>query len=223
MIYLNINQISTELKTLKMIRLFKEKPIAQAFSIVRENVSKRVNELSDNEIMNSKVDFLADHISNSLNIKPIEIDFESRTAKVDMVKIPWNQFPPNFDVTRGESYSCAKVSYTFPIIKGDEQLLSVSPKGYYFNKDINAKIYNNNLIIEYQTLYGNIKLSEEIKDEVKQFIGETVELIKATIPTIENEVIEFNKTLNPIAIDLIQDKKDLIQASLDQNDDLNDF
>lgn len=206
-----------------MTKLFRERRIDDAFSLVLENARKNVNRLEKYRILNEDLENMATMIAQALNINKLTIDLNDRVTKVEMVEIPWNRFPAGTDVRHGRSYPCARVNYTFTINDGDVELLSVHPQTSSFNHDITAKVNNNKFTIGYQTLYANRELSEKVKSEVKQGMRNIINSLDTVIGAINEEVEDFNGNLADYVKELLEKRKEEIKKQDDQNNDLNDL
>ena len=204
-----------------MIKLFKERRIDDAMNLVLRNVQDRINNLSDYELLNGDLDQMSDEISESYQIKKLEIDPDDRNVETTMENIPGSWFPPGTDVRRNQYYSCAKVSYTFTIQSGDTELLSVHPKTASFNHDVDAEVNGNKITIGYQTRYANPDLSDKVKQEVKEGIRAIIQSSLQVIDAINKEVEEFNKNLKDQIQNVLEKKEQELQKRNDQNDDLN--
>lgn len=203
-----------------MIKLFREKRIEEAFIIVFQNVQKRIDSLSDNEILNGDLDQMVENISQNFQLAELEIDLNNRDVITVMTDIPGSMFPPGTDVRRNQYYSCAKVNYTFSIQSGNGELLSVKPSKTSFNHEVVAEIDNNQFTIGYQTRYANLNLSDQVKEEVKQSIRLIINSMRQVIDTINDEVATFNGQLKDEIKDVLEKRKKEIRKRNEQNDDL---
>tara|TARA_R110001583_G_C5475560_1_gene393262 strand:+ start:73 stop:690 length:618 start_codon:yes stop_codon:yes gene_type:complete len=205
-----------------MIKLFRERPIQDAFSIIENNIPRRVNNITDSGITGPN---LAEHIktvTEGLQIRPISIDFEDRKVDLKMVNLKGNRFPAGFDVTPNGTYPCALVEYEFKA-NGNQELLSLHPRTANFNRTVLANINGNVLTIGIQTLYGNSELNDKTKKEVKSEISGIMDDMKNVIDAINNEVSEFNKNINQKVTEQFNIKKAEIEKKEAQKSDLNDL
>ena len=205
-----------------MIKLFRERRIQDAFSIIENNIPKRVNNITESGITGPN---LAEHIkmvTEGLQIKPISIDFEDRTVDLRMVNLKGIHFPQGFDVAPNGTYPCALVEYKFKA-NGNQELLALHPRTAIFNRTVLASVNGNELTIGIQTLHGNSELNDKTKKEVKSEISEIIEDMKIVINAINNEVSEFNKTLNQKVTEQFNIKKEEIEKDEALKNDLNDL
>jgi hypothetical protein len=205
-----------------MISLFREKRIDDLFRIVLRNIQEHIAQINEKQLLEENSLSLAKKVADRFYVKPLTIDFEKKDVKVMMVNLPWNAFPPDYDVTRGNSYSCAKVLYTIQI-NGDLELLNAKPNESSLYRPIKADVTENAFTIEYQTLYGNSELSEEIRLEVKRNAKQDIDSIKNLVPILNKEVKVFNDGLENKAFEIIEKRKISIKNKGDQNLDLNDL
>ncbi|WP_428744971.1 hypothetical protein [Tenacibaculum sp.] len=204
-----------------MIKLFKERKIDYAFQIANNSVVQKINHFSDYQIMEEDIDALAKKISEENKINPIEVDYESREGKLVNENVSGMKFPQGYDINPNESMVCAKAVYTFKV-SGNLELFSFQPKNMTFNKNVEASINNTYLNIEHQT-FSQKPLREDKISEVKESIKETIDLMKKIIPVINSEVVEYNKTLEGKAKEILKKRKEQIESELNQDDDINDF
>ena len=205
-----------------MIKLFKEVPIQNAFSIVERNAGRKVESIAESGILGSDVEEQIKMITESLQIKPIEIDFDDRKVETKMVNVKGSSFPPQFDVERNKNYPCVMVSYEYKA-NGNQELLSVQPKTANFNRILPVSLNGNVLTINIQTLYGNPELNEKTKKEVKNQIIAITDDMKIVIDAINTEIQEYNGTINETVIGKVNNRKELINKRESQKNDLNDF
>jgi len=206
-----------------MIKLFNERRIEDAFSVVLRNAQKRIDSLGDQYIYDHDLQQIANEIATSLQLKQLVIDLNNRKANVVMKDIPWNMFPPGTDVRRGVSYPCALVNYTFSVDSGDMELLTVHPRTSAFNFDIPIAINKRNFVIGYQTKYANPKLSDKVKSEVKQGMKKNIDSMKIVIDAINKEVNEFNESIEGQIMEVLEKTREEIKERREQNKDLNTF
>ena len=204
-----------------MIKLFKERKIDYAFQIANNSVVQRINNISDYQIMEEDIDALAKKISEEKKINPIEVDYESREGKLVNENVSGMKFPRDSDISPNESLVCAKAVYSFKV-NGDLELFSLEPKKMLFNKKVDAKINGSYLKLEYQT-FTQKPLREDKKNEVKESIRETIDLMKKIIPVINKEVGEYNSTIEEIAKGILEKRKEQIESEQNADDDINDL
>lgn len=206
-----------------MIKLFREKKISDYFIISGRNVLKKVESINEYELLNDEVENLAVKILTPLKLKHLSIDFENRTAESKMINIPAENFPRNYDVRRGQKYPCARVSYTYNLLSNNIELLSVCPSNFLINKVVDTSVGQNNFTIHYQTLYGNINLTDEIKREVKIWASSIEEQMTEIIKNINDEIDSFNIEILELLKNTIEGRKMKINAKKNQDNDLNNF
>ena len=173
-----------------MINLFKERSIQDVFAIVEKNAERKVYFVAESEIMGTNVGKHIKMITEKLQIIPIIIDFNDRKVDVKMVNIKGSDFPTQYGVVREKSYPCALVSYEYET-SGDQELLSIYPRTANFNRSLLVDVNGNVLIINIQTLYGNIELNEKTKKEIKNEIIAITNDMKIVIEALNNEIKEF--------------------------------
>jgi hypothetical protein len=205
-----------------MISLFREKRIDELFQIVNRNIQTHVSQMQENQILLEDSRDLAARLATRFSIKPLVMDLEKRDVNVILVNLPWDAFPPDYDVTRGKSYPCAKVLYTIKF-SGDVELLSAEPYNSSLFRTINADINEGAFTIGYQTLYGRPQLSDEIQSDVKRNVKQDINSINDLIPVLNNEVKIFNDSLEDEIYQIIEKMKEAIKNRDDQNQKLNDL
>ena len=204
-----------------MIKLFKERKIDYAFQIANNSVIQKINHLSDHQIMVGDIDALAKKISTEKKINPIDVDYNSRDGKLVNENVSGMKFPRGFDINPNESRVCAKAVYSFKV-SGDLELFSLEPKNMLFNKQVDATINGNYLKVEYHT-FTQKPLAEDKKNEIKESIRETIDLMKKIIPVINNEVAEYNSTIEETAKGILEKRKKRIESEQNEDDDINDL
>ena len=202
-----------------MFKLFKEQSIENAFNLVRQNINRKVDNIPKYDIMEENHDNLVKRIS--MKIQPLEIDFQSRKGKLDNEEINGQNFPQGYDVEPDKNYECAKAVYSFKIT-GDTELFAVEPKGKIFQKNVKASNNKNYLFIEYQT-FSKQPLNENKINEIKDFIRETIRLMKDFIPVINNEIDTFNNQMNDYIKVQLKERKRQLQLKRSQDDNINDL
>ena len=206
-----------------MIKLFNENHINYDFQETFKTAVKSVENLSDYQLANQSAQELTDRICKPLKEKPLVVDLENKTAKVEMIGISGSNFPQGYDVNRNKQYPCARITYTFDIKSDSSKFLYALPTNHTFPHTM-VKVDNLvKLHVYYQTRYGNIDLNEEIKRTVKNWIIDLVPKIEQTISLINNEIEEFNNSL-PIKLkEFIEDRISKVNRKNEQNDDLANF
>tara|TARA_R110002020_G_scaffold297926_4_gene513626 strand:- start:5007 stop:5666 length:660 start_codon:yes stop_codon:yes gene_type:complete len=205
-----------------MIKLFRERPIRDAFAVIEKNAERKVDTITESGITGEIKDEHIKMITESLQIHPIDINFDDRKVDVKMVNIKGSHFPPQYDVQRGKNYLCAMVSYEYKA-NGNQELLSIHPTTANFNRNLLVDVIGNALTINIQTLYGNSELNEKTRKEVKNEIIAITDDMKIVIEALNNEVEEFNKGINQMVIDKVNARKEIIEKREKQKNDLNDF
>lgn len=205
------------------MNLFKEKRINDTYNGLIENMVTRVNGLQESRILNGNVEKLTNDLFKSLKINPLIIDFSDRKVALEMTDRPGSHFPSDFDVSRERNYSCAEVFYTFTVISGDMELLTVQPNTHEFTKDVKVSMSGNNFTISYQTLYGNSELSEELKREIKSIMTATINEMESTVTGINHDLEEYNAKISDMIKEKIEQRKIKIKNKNSQNNELNDF
>ena len=206
-----------------MIKLFREKRINETYNLPVSNMVKSVKRIDEHRILNTDTDTLTDEIFKSFKRNHLEIDFSDREVNVKMVDLPAGYFPRSYDVRRGKTYPCAKANYTFTVKSGEMDLLAVQPNQNQFMANVDASINGNNFTIGYQTHYGNIELSEEIKKEIKNTMAKTIEQMESTVIGINQDLDVYNSEMKRMIRENIEKRKVDIEKKNSQNDDLNDF
>ena len=131
------------------------------------------------------------------------------------------KFPRDYDIGPDESMVCAKSVYSFKV-SGDLELFSLEPKGMIFNKKVDAKINGSYLKLEYQT-FSQKPLREDKINEVKESIRETIDLMKKIIPVINNEVTEYNATIEKKAKGILEKRMEQVKSEQNQDDEINNL
>ncbi|NHM04701.1 hypothetical protein [Flavobacterium celericrescens] len=206
-----------------MIKLFREKKINDLFITAGRNIIKKADSINDYELFNSEVESLAIKTLAPLKLKHLSIDFENRTAESKMIDIPAENFPRNYDVRRGQKYPCARVSYSYNLLSNNIELLSVSPINFTISQIVDTNVGKNNFTIHYQTLYGNLNLTDEIKKEIKNWASSLEDEMKEVVKCINKEIDTFNIDILELLKKAIEDRKNKIISKKDQDNDLNDF
>lgn len=206
-----------------MIKLFNENHINSDFQETFKNAVRAVENLSEYELQNESSTELTERIVENFKEKPLEVDLENKSATVEMINIPGNRFPPGYDVSRGKSYPCARVKYSFDIKSDNSKFLYALPTNHRFD-NVTAEVDNLvKLHIYYQTMYGNSELSDDVKKEVKNWIVDLVPKIKTTINLINKDIQDFNDGMKPKIKELIEKRIEQVNRKNKQNDDLADF
>ncbi len=205
-----------------MISLFREKRIDDLFLIVERNIQTHVSQMHENQILSEDSKDLAARLATRFSIKPLVMDLEKRDVNVIMVNLPCNAFPPDYDVTRGKSYPCAKVLYTIKY-SGDSELLSAKPNNSSLFRPINADVTEETFTIGYQTLYARPQLSDEVQSDVKRNVKQDIDSMSILIPVLNDEVKVFNDSLEDKVYQIIEKIKKAIKNRDDQNQKLNDL
>ncbi|MEE4248866.1 MAG: hypothetical protein V2I33_26120 [Kangiellaceae bacterium] len=205
------------------MKLFNERPISVVFQETFGRAINEVHAINEYGFNKENLQNLTTEIYNVYKEKSIEVDFTKKSARVEMEQISGKYFPADYDVNRNQNYPCAKVVWTFKIIKGSK-FLDTFPKNNSF-KPINVYVDRGNNLLEvyYQTLYAREELSDQIKQEVKSWIADLVPKIENTISLINDEISEFNNAMkNKVEEEIIKRVKE-IEKKNQQNDDLADF
>jgi hypothetical protein len=205
-----------------MISLFNEKRIDDLLRIVDGNIQKHISQINENQLVTEDSRDLAKKVAKRFSIKSLEIDFNKRDAKVIMVDVPWDFFPPDYDVTRGNSYSCAKVLYTVQY-SGDSEFLIAIPKNASLFRPMKADVTESSFTFGYQTLYGRQQLSEEVHSDVKRNLKQDIDSMSNLVPVLNNEINIFNEGLEEKAYQLIEIIRKVIKNREEQNRKLNDL
>lgn len=206
-----------------MIKLFREKRINDSYNIPVQNMITKVNGLNENSIINGNIVELTNDLYKYLKLKPLIIDFSDREVNVKMIDLPGSSFPRSYDVSRGKSYPCAKAFYTFSIKSGEIGLLSVQPNINPFMSNVDASIYENTFTIGYQTTYGSLELSDEIKKEIKSTMAKTIVEMEATVLGIKEDFEVYNIEIKRMIKEKIEKRKVEILKNNSQNKELNDL
>lgn len=206
-----------------MIKLFREKKINDYFTIVGRNILKKAENINEYEILNDEIKNIATKSLASFKLKNLSIDLKNRTVNSEMINIPAEKFPRNYDVRRGEKYPCAKVSYTYNLLSNNIELLSVSPSKITMDKIVEASIGQKSFTIHYQTLHGNINLSDEAKKEIKNWAISIEKQIVEIVKNINEEIDIFNLEIFELFKKALEDRKQKIILKKKQDNDLNDF
>lgn len=207
-----------------MIKLFEEKNVQEAFKPILKKAIQKIDLLTNKTILENDLKAEAHKISNQLIISPLKIDFKNPKVEVQLVNLDASQFPPGTDVRRGQSYPCARVSYTFTIESGDVELLCVNPTKRSFQRDVGITTDNSNeFTINYQTHYANIDLPDQLKQEIKREIRNIVHDMQPMLEALNNDIDEFNESL-PDKIEKVLSAKQIeLKKKRDQDDDLANF
>ncbi|SEA51060.1 hypothetical protein [Bizionia paragorgiae] len=204
------------------IKLFNEHHINHWLQKTFKSAINEVDGLHEYNLTNGNVEQLRNDVYNQYKEKPLEVDFEKKSANVEMTQISGKFFPPGADVNRNQSYSCARVVWSFNI-KQSSKFLYSSPSNHSFEKVLVDVDNLTKLHIYYHTTYGSKELSEPLKKEVKNWISELVPKIENTITLINKEIAEFNEAMLPKIQERIEERIAEIEKKNNQNDDLADF
>ena len=204
------------------MKLFKEKNINEYFKVIFEKVKLDIENMNEEKFMQYNPNELAKIKSDASKLNHFQIDLENRTSNVVMVLIPGKRFPITYDVTRGQSYPCARIDYSYNLPK-ESELLSFQPTGFQISQQIEASINEDKLILHYQTLYGNENLTEAEKIKVNNAMILLHEEINRIVEYINLDIDIFNGKIDELISKLISKRRDKINKSGDQNNDLNDF
>lgn len=140
-----------------------------------------------------------------------------------MIDLPAKLFPRGYDVRQGKSYSCAKAFYTFNVKSGEVGLLSVQPNINPFMSNVDTTINGNSFTIGYQTYYGSIELSDEIKKDIKNTMAKTIAEMESTVNGINQDLEVFNTEIKRLIKENIEKRKVEIEKKNSQNNELNDL
>src|SRR5690606_14246600 len=152
------------------MKLFQEKHIYEFFQSYIPRIKNEIEHYNYTNVDEKDISIISNELYNRYKLKPIEISLENREANVTMIQIPSSSFPPGYDVTPGKKYNCAKVEYTYTLPKNHEYLMYL-PYNFQINP-INLETNSQQITFSYQTLYGSIELSDQVKEDVKNWIIE---------------------------------------------------
>lgn len=203
-----------------MTKLFGEVPFKKIENTILKNLESKIESIEDNEILNSDLKILAEKQVSKSKVKKLEINFDERKYQVEMKTIKGRELPHGFDVGLEENTSRAKVSYSFPLINGDVELLSSFPKDAYISKPIIGNATNKEISIHFQTTSQSEILDEKIKEEVITWRDISIRDLKTAVEDINSQVDNLNKSLIHKAEDQLNKKYVIAKKKHDQGNEL---
>ncbi|MFV8347028.1 hypothetical protein [Flavobacterium sp. ZB4P13] len=204
------------------MKLFKENNLKNYLTQKLDRAKSDIQYMTEFEIAKiSKEDLLA-KLTKEATVKPLSVNLQDRTVKVMMIDVPAEIFPRTYNVYSGEKYSCARITYTYPS-PNDSQLMGCAPSNYNSNLNVELSFSPKEMHVNYQTFYGNEKLSDDKKAEVKKWITSVHKEIENTTNIINDEIENYNSTISQSLEKVIDTKLQNITEKNKQNDDLNNF
>ncbi|MNJ98100.1 hypothetical protein D3C87_158620 [compost metagenome] len=204
------------------MKLFKERDINEYFKLIFDKINSDIENMNEDKFMEYNSEELSKNKSEASKLNHLKVDLSKRTSSVTMVKIEGKKFPPLYDVDRGKSHSCARIDYSYDLPK-ESELLAFRPTKFHMTQRIEATINKDKLILHHQTLYGNENLPEVETSKVKNSMTLVHEDINRNVEYINLEIDVFNNKIEELILKIINDRRDRINRSRDQNNDLNDF
>ncbi|MFD1604572.1 hypothetical protein ACFSJW_14275 [Flavobacterium artemisiae] len=204
------------------MKLFGEHHLSNFLSQKLENAKREIQFLNEVELKKTSKEDVLNNLLRQTKVPKLEVNLSKRTSKVGMRDVPAQRFPKTYDVRPGVSYPCALVTYIYPI-PSNSQLMLHAPAGYVQKVSADVTLAHNEMRIEYQTLYGNEILSDEVKNKVKDWIISVHEEIENTVAEINNQIEKFNNGISLELSALLDAKFKNFEDRKKQNDDLNDF
>ncbi|MEM9001500.1 MAG: hypothetical protein AAGB24_14650 [Bacteroidota bacterium] len=204
-----------------MTILFGEITTEKYFANRKKNAESAAKAIPSHEVKKDNIDELCKKIVKEHTVASIGVDFESRKGSIVNENLKGSIFPQGFDVRPEEYYVRAKAVYTFNA-SGDSTLFRLRPKKASFDKKFRGEKEYNKLSIEYRT-FEEKPLSDKKIEESKEYIKEAIIIMEQTIPLINEEIDEFNPTLEPAVRAILEEKISEVETEKKQNFDINDF
>lgn len=204
-----------------MISLFREKSFESVKNILDTNIETRVNSIVKTTIIHSDLTKLNEEIAKTMKIKTINIDLEDRETVIILEKLIGKQLPPGYDVYPDEETMRAKVHFNFKVKSGEMNLLNIIPTRNYMSEIVPATVSNNTFSIGYQTYSQSETLTEDEKNEVKEWRKKIVIEIRNALDEINTKIEIYNSEIpNKVQI-LLENRYNFFKSQDDQNNDLN--
>lgn len=208
-----------------MAKLFKEQPVSTLFNQKHLDITYVVSKLNES-ILENDLETEALKIAALHSLKELVVDFEKdREVRVELVSLPGHSFPMDYDVRRDKTYPCAKAIFTFNVTSGNAAHITLQPRGYAFQANVNVDILNKYKAFEigYQTLYSKVQLSNEAQNKVKNGMSEIIEEAKNALSVLNQNIRDFNLSLASSTLDLLKKRKLEIEKFNKIKNNLNDF
>ncbi|AXB58175.1 hypothetical protein [Flavobacterium fluviale] len=205
------------------MKLFGEQYLSKYLSEKLDQTKRDIKYKNEFELKRTSKEDLLKQLVESTKVGTLEVNLEERTTKVVLREIPAEHFPRTYHVHPGKKYPCALVTYSYNI-PSNSQLMGCLPSNNFIRRiETDLTFESNKMHIHYQTLFGNEILSEEVKNEVKNWIISVHYQIREATIEINNEIENFNNRVPEELKILIDTKYKSIEDQNKQNDDLNDF
>lgn len=204
------------------MKLFNENHLNNYLSQKLDRAKSSIQYMADYEIVKTSKEDLLAKVTKEATVPFLSVNLNDRNVNLKMIDVPAEHFPISYHVHSGEKYPCAKITYTYPS-PNESQLLGCAPSNYISKLNVEITFSPKEMHIHYQTFYGNEKLSDDIKAEVKNWITSVHEEIENTTLIINDEIKAYNETIYKLLEKIIDVKLQNIEEKNKQNDDLNNF
>ncbi|MGD2433500.1 hypothetical protein ACP8H3_06040 [Bacillus velezensis] len=179
--------------------LFSKEELSHYLRIVKETITREINNEDENYILNIGEERLLSYLLNEYQIDYISIKEHEAHSEIIEEEVSGKYFPSYlYSVNPNKTYK-QNIIYFYIPIEGESELFFCKPSSYtsVFPR---AVLRGNNII--FKEIQFN-KTAEEINEEYISFIH----LLKTYIEFINNDLEEFNKTLDGFIRDVFLTRK----------------
>lgn len=205
------------------MQLFSNTPIQTRFEESDEKIKSELNKISDDELLSSDLEKIADRIAQQYSIV-CDTEFSTEDVKVNsyLTLIPREALRPEQQIGAIRShYEFAAVDYTFKINGDYTFFLNIPTNNSY--QPIEGKVDMEKLTLIVITGYTTLPLSIKWEGRVKDAINNIVTEVKARINTLKKECEKRNANIKPRVLSILENEKKKIISKMKHDTNLNPF
>lgn len=192
---------------------FRDIDLGTALSSKKKKLEAKVDSFSNEEILANSLELLASNLYEEFYIEPVSIheeEFSKRTIKQCKVQ---RAADPFFRYSYGKEYvelDGVIMTFYFPFT-GDADLFKCRASTFSLSPYPEISINGNYLSLQYEYILSELQ-SESAKENVEHRTEHDIKEIKNGISYANDEVKNYNATLNSFAVDCLVKKQNKVQA-----------